>query len=385
MTIKKSAAYSGIAYVALVCQLLTWVGRPLNLNMLVSLSVTATTITVVIAIAFLCMDRNGAVHEGNDISLLAGLFFIVALCAAMTHPINVTLLKKLLIFFQLPVLLMVAKRNHTSRVRDVIYTVNAFYPILCLYYYRSSFSHRYMGAYGETDIDALTLGFGNPNETAIYLMLCAFFLLAAMFRYKSFFKRLILLAEFLWMIYLIYETECRAVIFILTAIVLATIFWRKMDINKKFVRIVFIGAGLFSALLFILPGLGKLTFMGEILDTGRSSLFSYYLDNLSFGSFLIGDFQAYPLANMHNAFLSVLAAFGILSAVAYWAFVCRGFLKACGGKPRNMEQKVLRLSCMAIVIHSAVEASLLTSGAVYAVSTFLVLFMASGTEDEKSV
>ena len=241
-----------------------------------------------------------------------------------------------------------------------------------------------MGPYGPVELDVLTLGFGNPNETAIYLMLCGFLLLAAFFRYKTLFKRIVLAVEFLWVMFLVHKTDCRAVVFMLGAVLLGVVFWKKMSLNKKSIRTIFLGTALFTVVLFILPTLGRMTFMDEALDTGRTAIFERYLNSLKFDSFLRGDFQRYPLINMHNAFLSLLAAFGILAAIVCWGFYYRGFLNVCAGKPRSMEQKVLQLSCMAIVIHSTVEASVLTSGAIYAVSTFLVLFATAGAENEKS-
>ena len=384
MTIKNTTAYSSIAYIAVFCQLLTWIGRPMDINILVSISVAATTIAAAIALVFIYMDKGGIAHKANDFPFLVCLFLLVALCAVLSHPVNLTLLKKLFVFFQLPILMMVAKRGQTGRVRDVIYSVNAFYPVLCLYYYTSSFSHRYIGRYGETAIDELTLGFANPNETAIYLMLCAFFLWAAFFRYKSLGKRIFLLVEFLWILFLVYQTECRAVAVVLIAVVFGTLAWKKMCLTKKFMRIAFISAALLAVALSFLPNVGKLVFMGDALDTGRTSIFAGYIRGLSFMSFLWGDFETYPLNNMHNAFLSLLASFGIFAAIACWFFYYRGYVSICAGKPNNMEQKVLQLSSIAIVFHSAVESSLLTSGAIYAVSSFLVLFMAFGTEVEKS-
>lgn len=384
MVIKKTSAYSSVAYVAVACQFMEWVGQPMRLNWMVSLSVAILTITTVIAFFFLCQDSTGAAYKVNDLTYLFLMVALVTLCAVLSHPVNMDLVKKLLVFFQLPVLLMVAKRAASKTSRDWIYAINAVYPILCVYYYNSSFSHRFVGPYRETDIETLTLGFNNPNEAAIYLMICAFLLLAALFRYKNRWIRVTLLAELLWMVFLIYQTRCRAAVFLIAAVVLGTVSWRQMKVTVRFVRVVFASAALFFVALYLLPALQSLTFMGDTLDTGRSVLFLVYINNLSFESFLFGDFQNYTLNNLHNAFLSIVAAFGIVSALLVWCFFYQGFKHICVRVPKSREHKALLLSCMAVVLHSAVEAVLLVNGVVYATFVFLILFMTSGCEREEA-
>ena len=69
MRLKNTTAYSYIAYVALACQLLTWIGRPMNIHILVSISVAATTIAVAMGFLFLYIDRGNA-QKNNDFAFL---------------------------------------------------------------------------------------------------------------------------------------------------------------------------------------------------------------------------------------------------------------------------------------------------------------------------
>lgn len=383
MRIKKQAAYNMIAYIAVICQALTWIGVPMKISGMVSISVALMSLITVAAVLVFFLDRKGPIYKTNDLIFLGGLVLLVIFCSSTSVTLNIEWVKKMIVAFQLPVLILVAKRVNGGKIRDVIYTVNACYPILFMYYYNSSFAHRYMGAYGETVLDEITLGFNNPNETAIHLMVCAFLLLAALFRYKSIFKRVLFGVELLFMLYLIYETACRAVILLVAAVLLTTLFFRRFTVTKGVIRAMFLVVVAVFLISFMFPDMGNMVIMGETADTGRGAITREFIEDLTAVSFMLGDFQKYPLNNMHNAFLSLFAAFGVLSACAYWGFYYRGFLSICSRKTEKLEGKVLQLGCMAIVLHGSVEAALLTSGAIYAASVFLLLFMLASIEDQR--
>ena len=383
MRIKKQSAYNAIAYIAVICQALTWIGLPMKIGSMVSISVALMALITVAAVAFFFLDRKGAIYKTNDLVFLGGLVLLVTFCSATSATINVEWLKKMIVAFQLPVLILVAKRANVGKIRDVIYTVNACYPILFMYYYNSPFAHRFMGSYGERAIEEITLGFNNPNETAIYLMICVFMLLAAVFHYKSIFKRLLFGVELLFMLYLVYATACRAVILLVAAVLLTTLFFRRFAVTKGVIRAMFLVAVAVFLISFMFPNMGNIVIMGEVADTGRGAIINEYLEDLTVISFILGDFQEYPLNNMHNAFLSLLAAFGVLSACAYWGFYYRGFLSICGRKTESLEGRTLQLGCLAMVVHGAVEGALLTAGVIYAASAFLLLFMLESIEDHR--
>lgn len=380
MRIKKQSTYNAIAYITIICQALTWIGLPLVIYSLVSLSVAMISLVTVGAVEFLILDRKETV-EKNDLILLGGLAALVIFCMMTTATFSFELVKKIIIVFQLPVLMLVARRTQGGRARDVIYIANACYPALFLYYYNSPLAHSYMGPYGEIQIEAITLGFNNPNETAMYLMACALLLMAAMFHYKSPFIRFFYGVELLFMLRLIYETECRSVILLMAAIMIIVFFRRKFSVSKSVIRLAFLLPIGFFLINWGFPEIGNIVIMGEAADTGRTTIMYSFFEGLTMESFILGDFGRYPLNNMHNAFLSLLAAFGVLSALAYWGFYYRGFLMICNRKMKSLEGKVLQLGCVAIVLHGSVEAAFLTSGVIYAASVFLLLFMLAGIEE----
>ncbi|MBR0449020.1 MAG: hypothetical protein IIX24_05545 [Peptococcaceae bacterium] len=384
MRIKKETIHNTIVWLALISQAMTWVGLPLKINILISVAVALTTFSMALAGVLLFFDRKGPAYRTNDLVLLAALVIIVVWCVMGTASINIETVQRIILFFQMPFLMLVARRaNKGGRVRDIVYTINACYPILFLYYYNSDFVHRIKSEYGDGFVKAFTLGFANPNETAMYLMVCAFLLLAAFFHYKTLYKRILFGLDFLLISFLIYKTECRIVILLMTLVLLGVVFGRKIKVGRRFIRCCFLASAGFTVILLAAPAVGRILIMNEVADTGRYQIFSRFFYNLTATSLMVGDFLKYPLNNMHNAFLGIFASFGIIVALYCWAFFCRGFSAICGEKAESLEYSSLQLGCCAIILHSAVEAAMFLNGAIYADIVFLMLFMTASADNTK--
>ena len=186
---------------------------------------------------------------------------------------------------------------------------------------------------------------------------------------------MICLVETVYMGVLLVQTDCRAAIALTAAVLLATVFCKRISFGR-FARniIVFFPLG-FVLLLLALPGLGEMKFLGSALDTGRSSLYLNYLDNLTLQKFLFGDFVEYPLNNMHNAYLTIAASLGIFVGIVFTAVLYLAYKRCCMVSLQKKENMALLLGLTAILIHSAVEAAVLVNGSVYAASVFLLYYL----------
>ena len=244
-----------------------------------------------------------------------------------------------------------------------------------LFFYNSGFSHRFVGQYGETVHPHITLGYGNPNEAGLYLMLCAFILLSAVFHYKSRMMKILCLGEILFCCYLLTAADCRITVVLYTAVAIAVLLCKKVSFSRAAMNVILLTPLFFVVLILAFPMLENITFLGSSFDTGRSILYREIIENLTFSSVLFGDFERYALSNMHNAYISIFASLGILPMVTFWGGLYMALKKCQNVVIEKKEHMVLLFSLLAIVVYSAVEAALLVSGSVYAASVFLLYYL----------
>lgn len=261
------------------------------------------------------------------------------------------------------------------------------YLILSVYYVFLSFSsvsHKYIGPYGETRHDALTLGYNNPNQTGMYLLVCFFVLLSATaFFNKIIVKRIFLISAILQM-FLVWKTESRACIIIAIVYLVYYCFFSKRSrifLSDSFVRvIVFIPIIIFLLITLFHNTFEGLTVLDERFDTGRFTIYVNVLRNYNILNFFFGDFSKYAFSNLHNAYLSVMATIGFPAMVLFILFL---YTKVTGTL-KEVTQRYQRLTyvgLLALVIHMAFEAAFFTAGSVYAVSVLTLIWLSSNTQE----
>lgn len=374
MKIKTTTAYSILACLALISHLFSIVGLPMGYHRLVSFSVMLTTVISALALMLIFVERDQSVDRMNDFTIFVILVATIVL-SLLVNKTGFSSWKKILTFLQLPAFLFAANRSFNSKMRDVIYVTNGFYPILFWYFYNAPFAHRYEGEYGFVNHKNITLGFSNPNEAALYIMICAIIVLAAVFHYKAIPIKVLFAGEFALLLFLLNQSGSRAAILMTFAILLIVLLVKKISLNAKKIRILIFIPLIVPLVLYCFPQLGDYLLMKETIDNGRGELVADFVKEMNLGLFLLGDFKQYPLINWHNAPLSIMAAFGTITLITYWEYMYRGYKKLCIMTVEDGESKTLLLGAMVIIIYSAVESSLLVSGAVFALSGYLLLFL----------
>jgi len=375
MKIRISTIYKLILYSALLGQVLFYVFLPMRMSRLVSLGVTIITLTNLLALALILSDKKRDARLSNGAIRILTLVFFAMLSLFFSSSLNLAAIKKLVVFLQMPVYFIVARRIGKNTVRELIYGVNLCYPIVFGLYSKAGFSHRYVGEYGETIHKNLTLGYNNPNEAGMYLMLCLIVLVSAIFHYKTKKMKVFCVLEVGFVGYLLVRTNCRIAISIATAVFLLTMLCKRIHISETTWGIVLLFPAVYVLLLCLFPILLELEYLGEAVDTGRRSLYLALLQSITFQKFCFGDFSRYALTNMHNAYLSIFASFGIFSVWSFLNLLYTTISRCCDNVIRKKENITLQLGVVAVIIHSSVESALLVNGSIYAASVFLLFYL----------
>lgn len=375
MKIKNSTFYTAALYGALCGQLFIWLGLPLGLVTLCSIGTALIGVTNLLAFAFLVLEMRHEKQTAYDMLLLFLLMFCTVMGCMWTSGINYATIVKMLTFWQAPIYLILARKIEALSARNLIYSVNMCYPLMFGFFSVCDFAHRYTGKYGEAEHENLTLGYSNPNETAVYLMLCFFVLLSALFYYKGKKRKLLCIAELIMTGTLIVRTGSRAVILVSVGVVVFSLLFKKAHMRAALLRIVVLVPVFYAALLLRFPQLADLELLGESADNGRRLLYAAVMDELDAGSIAFGNFAKYSFGNTHNACVSVFATLGVGAVILFVWLLYRCIKNLCFKTVVHREGVVMVFALPALVFHSAVESAVLISGSSYAASVFLLAYL----------
>ena len=369
MRLKLSKMYVLSLYAALIGQTCMLIGLPFQIAFLTTLGTYS-----IVGASLLCVVTwfvNDKYDNGIGKLLLVVLTFFTLCSVVYSWVFSYSVFVRVITFLELPIFLLTADKIKSKVVKNFIYAFNMLYPVLFGVLLASPMSHRYYGEYGMITHENITLGYGNPNETAIYLLFNFIILFAAVFKFKNVFFKILCLVEAVFVGYLIFHTASRAAIVIAITVVLASVILKKIKLNGPILLGVFAIPIFF---FFILRWFPDVTILGEAFDTGRSEMYEIIFTQLDFGKFLLGDFASFELGNAHNALLSIFASLGVVSTIFFVIILYRQ-AKNLGKTVAFKEKKVLLISVLAIIIHSSVEAAVFVSGTAYASLFFMLYYL----------
>ena len=386
MKFKISSFYFAICYMLLGCQALILIGHPLQIYALISVGTWGIMVAQVVAIVTLLLDNEKKLLENNPLVMVAILLLSIIIAVSLNNRINLMILTKIVTFTQLPLFLLIAPKGNAQKNKKAIYIVNFIYPVAFLFFYRSSFAYRFYGPYGETLHESLTLGYNNPNEAALYLMICFFILLSAMFYFNRYAIRLLALLEACLVGYLIYLTGSRAALILCVLIVVAMIITREYVIKPSLLLIVFLIPLFFTVLMVMFPEIAHTVVLGETIENGRLSMVTDYLSEVNLFEFLFGNFSKYNLGNLHNGMLSICASFGIGITILFFVILHYAYKNVLlKGDLNRAAYMPVALGLLAIVIYSVAEAAPFVAGSVFSASIFMLAYLAAPEKEiEKS-
>ena len=208
------------------------------------------------------------------------------------------------------------------------------------------------------------------------MMVCLFIVVSAMFYYKS--NRLIrnvALIEACFLGFLIYKTDCRAVIVICLAVVVYMFCRTSIHIQPLLLSAVFVIPIIYTIAIICFPSLAYIEFMGDTIENGRLYITFEYIESLDVFDFMFGNFGKYQLSNMHNGMLSVVASLGIVVFGVYFLGLYFAYKRILSGASGKRDFIPLALGMLGIIIHSIAEAAPLVAGSVYAASIFMLAYL----------
>ena len=133
-------------------------------------------------------------------------------------------LTALLNFFALPLMMVYLSFNEIEEItKKTLLIANLLLSFIFIMLSRTSMAYRFEGPFFTVYTDELTLGYTNPNQTAIYLFICALNLIVGFFYFRNRLIKLLFCADFLYMVYLMNETKCRTSILLIAVFIVLVI------------------------------------------------------------------------------------------------------------------------------------------------------------------
>ena len=365
-------------FVTLVCNFFILWGNPIYNNTIISLGTRVMILFLLglAIVAFLNSLRRMRLSTMNAWFTL--IVVLTAFCGVASSGTGFAgLLVNYLCFLMLPSFMMLYYDvQHTRTIKKAVYVAALAYTGLFLWLNRQNFAYRIVGEYGLELGDNLTLGYTNPNETGMYLLITFFILLVAFFDHKKWWQKGLYAAATAANMYFIMLTDSRACIILAWIALVVTVFNLDTYCGRIIQRIVLAVPAFFLVLSLIFPNfLARLTVMGEIADTGRSAMFSAVIGAMKPIHYLIGNFFHYPGSNLHNSYISLLAMFGLPVTVLYLRFMGLA-LSHYHTRITTKSTRIAFMCFLCVILHGVAEAAFLVSGVVYAgMSSLLFLLM----------
>lgn len=238
-------------------------------------------------------------------------------------------------------------------------------------------------AYDFETIGSLSLGYANPNATAIYLLMNIALLMLYTLRIKKLILKLLVYVLSAYLLYLLYETDSRTCLASAIVIVAYILIAPKWKIPKVFLPIFMLIPLVFLFFYTSLYQTGKymdLTILGKPFYSGREGYFAQMLDDLK-AYWLIGDVGQHPFENMHNGPLALLSGCGVIGYYLYLQFT-RHTIRQYYGDQITHTQSVALIVIFAAFIHSCAEAALVVGGANYSIVMATFYWLLKGKKQE---
>ena len=355
--------------VVLLCNFLILLGEPLKNNAIVRLGSRGL---IIVLLGFSLLQLINVIKDSkakNAYSFIA-MFITAVISAFFSGPTTILEnLVQLVCFFMLPVsILLYQSIYNVEFAKKAIYSFNWLYTILWTILSFSSVSHVFYGEYGRETIDALTLGYANPNQTGMFLMISFIIALSASQYKNNKVYQIAHLIQSIWTVILIFQTQSRTCIILTIAIFILWLLKRIDKIDNAFIAFCFILPAIMAGVI-LLGGerVQEWVVLEEEFGTGRTYLLQRVVKALSFGEFLFGDFSKWIGNNLHNSYFTVFAIFGIVGFVVYIVFLWKtvqDYFKQIDKE--SLSSMIAFLGVLVVIVHGSTEAALLTSGMIYA-------------------
>ncbi len=267
---------------------------------------------------------------------------------------------------------------------NTIFIVHVLMSLVFAFHSISDYRYRGYEGYIGTNRAWLTLGYDNPNQAAMYLLITMIVLLAGVFYYKNFFLRVILVLPMLYLGYLLQATSSRTCIFIFLWVLFMLVLKKWIRLNHIFVGVLILLPALFMVLYPVIYESNWFTFFeiaGKSDYSSRSDIYQAVFESVS-NRILLGDFSAYELQNLHNGTLSIYASLGILGLLSFYIYIFRAYFHLLTYNLKSKTAYLGMIGLLAVFLHACTESAFLIGGSMFAGSlSVLILLIKIKRED----
>lgn len=363
------------------CALVYLAALPYKINLLMEISNRTLLVLWILGGGYVLLRRlmKSAHRVVTCTVLLLVSSFLALLVSVSQHPSDIfDKLMKVFGFLALPLMLFYsALFNVDERAKRAVCYFALLCSVLFISLYNSDLRYFYDNSYGGVEIADITLGYANPNQTAIYLFSCVVILFAARSYFKSSLIKWLFTLDGCYMAWILYQTNSRTAILMLGMFAILALVLRKRSIPRWLVNFALLVPLLYVGLFLVLSFLQQhIAILDADIFNGRDRIYGTYFDALSIRTILFGDMNTFEFDNLHNGYVAVAASLGMV------ACLCYGFcLKSCAtgnrpGKDTPGYARAAYIAFLCMIMYTASEAAFFVGGSVYGFLLFtpVVLF-----------
>lgn len=353
--------------------LLIAIGEPFQQTNLISIGVTLIYLPCIFYV-FLNLYEWATQHAKINFPFLL-LVISASFSFVMAQEYTYEALVPMICFLEFPILISTFSYNK-QQVKRLIYTAFLLLSFLFIGLRFSSLAFLYRGDYGDIIHDALTLGYANPNQTAIYLSFAVFILVSATADTRKPFNKLLLSLLVCFLVFMIFETRSRTAIVAISLFLLVLLFKKTSSANRFLSKYALYIPLVFALILTFNKRLNlDFVFLGDAFDTGRRQIYQDALTSLNtIPKILFGNYLEYRSHNLHNVFVSVLVEYGAFSLIAFLLLLKNSIAKTLRLGPKQFFRPAF-LSFLFMLVFSSTEASFFIAGSFFAVSAFCLYYL----------
>lgn len=360
-------------YLMLLGMMFIQIATPLYKTAFVSLGtwiiVFSSLFAFVMALYFKKMNNN-------DLLFIIILCISILLSVLLSSEFSYSSIISAGCFLEVPIFLGSYTQLDKNKIRNFIYLCFVLLSIYYILLSLSPFSNIYYTDYDSVQLSSLTLGYSNPNETAIYLMICAIVIFSLLMQVKNIILKIVVFVDLLSVFYLIWLAASRTIIIISIFLIVCVIIFYKRRIPYWFRTMSFCISYIFIiATLFFYDFFTSIQLMGDSLETGRFSIYETVLEGMDAIKFLFGDFS-FGFNNLHNGFWCVFATIGSFGVLTFFIFLNYKIKNVQYNTEKNIgTDKIALIGLFCIIISTATEAALISAGSTFAASTISVYLL----------
>jgi len=271
------------------------------------------------------------------------------------------------------------------RLLNFIFLINFLSSLVYILLSFSKYSYVGYEQYIGTSNAWLTLGYDNPNQTAMYLVINFIILICAFYYYNKKLIRIILMMDILYILVLLIKTSSRTCILIAGIIIIVILLKRNYRMSKYTIISILLLPAIFIIVYPILYKYNLLYFFsfgGKSDYVSRSDLYQAVLIGVK-NQFLFGNFGHFQLQNLHNGILSIYASLGIVGVIFFYIYYIRAYLNLIVNGLKSKTAFIAMIGLLGVFLHSCTEGPFLVGGSMFAGSISILIYLVK--LDEKGV